>query len=83
MKKYIKNEHFFFGATTIGGKGQVVVPAEARKAMNIKKGDKLLVFGMGKDLLAFTKLSQVEQFASHLSGRLSMIRGMIKKTKSK
>lgn len=82
MHNQKKGSHFFFGTTTIGSKGQVVVPAEARKAMNIKKGDKLLVFGMGKDILAFTKLSHVEQFASHLSGRLNMIRGIIKKTKS-
>ena len=81
MEKKKKNGEQFFGTTTIGEKGQVVIPAEARKAMSIKRGDKLLVFGMGCDMLAFAKLSKVEQFASHLSGRLDAIRGIIKKTK--
>jgi AbrB family looped-hinge helix DNA binding protein len=82
MKKQ-KNNDQFFGTTTVGEKGQVVIPAEARKAMSIKKGEKLLVFGMGCDMIAFSKLSKVEQFASHLSGRLDVIREIIKKNKSK
>lgn len=81
MKKDNKNSEQFFGTTTVGEKGQVVIPAEARESMGIKKGDKLLVFGMGCDMLAFSKLSKVEQFASHLSGRLDAIRGIIKKSK--
>ena len=81
MKKYIRNDHFFFGATTIGEKGQMVIPIEARKVMNIKKGEKLLVFGMGDDVLAFTKLASIKKFASHLADRLHMVQGAIKKTK--
>lgn len=81
MTKKKKNDEQFYGATTLGEKGQVVIPAEAREAMGLKKGDKLLVFGMGCDMLAFSKLSKVEQFASHLAGRLDAIRGIIKKSK--
>lgn len=80
MAKKEKSEQFY-GTTTLGEKGQVVIPIEARKSMGIKKGDKLLVFGMGCDMLAFSKLSEVEQFASHLSGRLDAIRTIIKKSK--
>ena len=76
-----KNGEQFYGATTVGEKGQVVIPSEARKAMGIKKGEKLLVFGIGCDMVAFSKLSKVEQFASHLSGRLDAIREVIKKSK--
>lgn len=76
-----KNGEQFYGATTIGEKGQVVIPAEAREAMGLKKGDKLLVFGMGCDMVALSKLSKVEQFASHLSGRLDAIREVINKSK--
>ena len=76
-----KNGEQFYGATTVGEKGQVVIPSKAREAMGLKKGEKLLVFGMGCDMLAFTKLSKVEQFASHLSGRLDVIREVIKKSK--
>jgi len=83
MPKKYKNEEQFYGTTTLGEKGQVVIPVEARKAMGIKKGDKLLVFGMGCDMLAFAKLSKVEQFASHLAARLNAIRKIIKKNKSR
>ena len=34
-----------FGSATVGEKGQVVIPAEARRKLGIQKGDKLLVFG--------------------------------------
>jgi len=80
MMKTGNSQKEFYGATTVGAKGQVVIPAEARKAMNLKNGDKLLVFGMGCDMVAFTKLSNVEKFASHLAGNLQTIRSIIKKT---
>lgn len=38
-------EEQFFGAVTVGERGQVVIPAEARKRMDINPGDKLLVMG--------------------------------------
>jgi AbrB family looped-hinge helix DNA binding protein len=83
MTKHEKKDEQFYGATTVGEKGQVVIPAEAREAMGLKKGEKLLVFGMGCDMITFSKLSKVEQFESHLAARLDLIRGVIKKTKSK
>ncbi len=33
------------GTTTVGERGQVVIPAEARAEMDISSGDKLVVFG--------------------------------------
>ena len=35
---------FFYGAVTIGERGQVVIPAEARKQHGLEAGQKLLVF---------------------------------------
>lgn len=34
----------FYGSVTIGERGQVVIPAEARKQHGLQPGDKLLVF---------------------------------------
>ena len=82
MKTSKKKKHFF-GTSTIGEKGQVVVPVEARDAMNFKKGDKLLVFGVGDYTVIFTKFARLEKFASHLEGRLTTIRRIIKKTDAK
>ena len=33
----------FYGAATVGERGQIVIPAEARKDLNISPGDKLLI----------------------------------------
>ena len=35
----------FYGSVTIGERGQIVIPVEARKDFGMKPGDKLLVFG--------------------------------------
>ena len=37
------NSYKFWGAATVGTKGQVVIPADARAALNIKEGDKMLM----------------------------------------
>ncbi len=36
-------EEKFFGSATIGERGQVVIPADAREALGFAPGDKLLV----------------------------------------
>ena len=35
----------FYGSVTVSERGQIVIPAGARKDFSIKPGDKLLVFG--------------------------------------
>ena len=39
MNKFPK----FYGKVPVGTKGQIVIPAEARKAMNIKPGDNVII----------------------------------------
>lgn len=69
----------FYGTTTMGEKGQVVVPAEVRKVMKLEKGEKLLVFGFDEDFLVFSKTEGLEKFASHLSEKLKDINKVINK----
>ena len=38
----------FFGSTTVGERGQIVLPVNLRKKLGIKAGDKLLVLGTGR-----------------------------------
>lgn len=33
----------FYGSVTVGERGQIVIPAEARSQMRIQQGDKLLI----------------------------------------
>jgi len=67
----------FFGSTTVGEKGQIVIPAEARKLLNLEKGEKLLVFGLNGDTLALAKLSQLEEFAAHLAKKSTDLKNII------
>jgi len=39
----MSNPKKFYGKVPVGTKGQIVIPAEARKAMNIKPGDNVIV----------------------------------------
>lgn len=39
-----KGKHIF-GVVTVGEKGQIVIPAKARKVFDIKAGDRLVVLG--------------------------------------
>jgi len=38
-------DELFYGTVTVGERGQIVVPAQARTDLDINPGDKLLVFG--------------------------------------
>ena len=74
----MRNDHArkrrFYGTATVGEKGQVVVPAEAREALALTKGEKLLVFGVGTDMVMLAKPSAVEKFAAHWARRLAKIK---------
>lgn len=74
-------KHEFYGTTTVGERGQIVIPSAARTKMKLKNGEKLLTFGMGKDMLIIAKVSQLEKFAAHLSDNLNKITNLIAKNK--
>ena len=40
-------KHDFYGSTTVGERGQIVLPAKLREQLNIQAGDKLLVLSAG------------------------------------
>ena len=47
----------FYGAVTVSERGQVVIPADARKDFGIRTGDKLLVLGDMEQGIAITTMS--------------------------
>lgn len=71
----------FYGTATVGEKGQIVIPQEARENMKLKKGDRLLIFGMDEDMLAVAKLSHIEKITSHLAKKLKIIKEVAGKSK--
>ena len=60
-----KGKHMF-GMVRVGDKGQIVIPAKARKLFQIEPGDNLVVLGYEAQELAIIKekelLAMVEQF---------------------
>jgi len=75
------HQETFYGTTTVGEKGQVVIPSEARVALSLKKKEKLLVFSMGAGMLVLSKLENLQRFEQHMSKRLNAIRKAVKETK--
>ncbi len=67
----------FFGSTVIGEKGQMVVPAEARKKLRLKKGEKLLVFGVHEEMLMITKVSSLGKYMDHLSKKMASLKDIM------
>jgi AbrB family looped-hinge helix DNA binding protein len=49
----------FYGAVTVNKRGQIVIPAEARRDFGIQVGDKLLVLGDLSQGIAIAKASDV------------------------
>jgi AbrB family looped-hinge helix DNA binding protein len=50
----------FFGSVTVGERGQIVIPAEARKRAGLSAGDKVLVF-MHPGTLSIEQESHAEE----------------------
>ena len=57
-----KGKHIF-GVVTVGDKGQIVIPAKARKVFDINAGDQLLVLGDEAQGIAVVKTSSFLQIA--------------------
>ena len=49
----------FYGAITVSDRGQIVIPAQARRDFGIEVGDKLLVFVDLRYVLAIDKAENV------------------------
>jgi len=54
----------YYGSATVGERGQMVIPAEARRALSIDDGEKMVVFGRGKGRLMLVKAEMVSEFVS-------------------
>ena len=53
---------YMFGMVSVGEKGQIVIPAKARKVFDIKPGDKLIVLGDIEQGLAMVKADFIAAF---------------------
>lgn len=57
----------FWGSATVGTKGQIVIPSEARQALEMKEGDKLLIVSSANsETLVVVKPDVLEQHMQHV-----------------
>ncbi|OHA01934.1 MAG: hypothetical protein A3C12_01015 [Candidatus Sungbacteria bacterium RIFCSPHIGHO2_02_FULL_49_20] len=73
----------FYGSTTLGARGQVVIPIKARRDFKLKDGEELLVSGVHRRFLMVMKLDELKGVVSELSGHMKVFQQMISKSKSK
>lgn len=71
-------DDLFFGHVTVGERGQVVIPVEARKQFKISPGDKLLVFRdpVGHSIV-FTKLDLMQECMTKMMESLEALQSRV------
>lgn len=73
-------DHQLYGTATVGTKGQVVIPSDARDALGIQPGDKLYVAGMrGKKILAFIPEEELQAIVEKMLANVESYKNIIKK----
>lgn len=63
-------DNSFYGTSTIGEKGQVVIPAKARDKLAIKAGDEFIFFGHGK-MIHIVKASEINEILDKMTQKFS------------
>ena len=69
----------FYGVTTVGERGQVVIPVEARRDFNIKPADKLVVLGShDRGGLMIAKAETLTEYLSKTIGMMTRFEETLK-----
>lgn len=67
-----------YGTATVGTKGQVVIPAEAREELDIQTGDRLYVVGSEKGkFVGFIKEEQLRKMIDHLTDNVDQLKTLL------
>jgi len=70
----------FYDSVTVGERGQVVIPAKARKDFGIKAGDKLIVLcGPGKMGIALVPSKHMAKMFAKLSEHITKFKDLLSK----
>ncbi|NTW61288.1 AbrB/MazE/SpoVT family DNA-binding domain-containing protein [Candidatus Saccharibacteria bacterium] len=48
-----------WGVTTVGERGQIVIPVKAREALNLQKGEQLVMISKGDKFIGFVKANEL------------------------
>lgn len=59
------------GTAVIGERGQIVIPAEVRKKLNLKTGDKLLVFSKHDKFIGLIKADDIDHVLDKITEKFT------------
>lgn len=83
MKQDQPHDKRLLGTATVGTKGQVVIPAEARETLDIKPGDKLYVIGSEqRKWIGFIKEEQFREFLEHITSNIESYKSALEHVKN-
>ncbi len=73
-----------FGTTTLNVKGQAVIPIEAREALGLSSGSKMMVmYGPMRKSLVLIPIEEVENVLNHIAEVLPLIKSNYKNKEGK
>ena len=73
------HERKLYGTATVGTKGQIVIPADAREEMGINTGDRLYVIGSPKKGMAMLlKEDELDKFIEHMNFHINEFKNIKK-----
>lgn len=71
------HEKKLYGTATVGTKGQIVIPADAREELNIHSGDRLYVVGSpSKGFVGLLKEETLEDFIEQTNLQLENFKAL-------
>lgn len=71
-----------YGTATVGTKGQIVIPSEAREELNIQPGDRLYILNaMNGSGIVCLKEEMLESMVASLTAQVEDFRALQNKTK--
>lgn len=80
----IMHDKKLYGTATVGSKGQIVIPAEAREELNIQPGDRLyIVNAMHGAGVVCLKEEMLESMVQQLTAQVEDFRALQQKEQNK
>lgn len=77
--KHVMPDIQLLGTVTVGPKGQVVIPAEARERMNVAPGDKLVALYVNKkNTVCFTTQHELQAMIDRMGAHIDGLRQVLK-----
>lgn len=65
-----------YGSVVVGTKGQIVIPSEVRKTLNIQPGDSMCVLTKHDRAVALIKMDDLDEFMEFMQRELNTLKRM-------